>query len=181
MQETGLADVFEAAVFPALSYLPTLTPEGESLELLREAYPVLIEMAGLEYMATAASGGDDATTGGAGLPVKGDKSKEEKGEEKEAKSRQITERERKLLDKIVREGLLMGYHHAKEHVRLVGLFCETLTCIVNGMGILAVKHLKVNFLSLLSLPIPAACNSTQIKAQPRSIPCLKRNPLFEPQ
>ncbi|KAI1383623.1 uncharacterized protein F4822DRAFT_83069 [Hypoxylon trugodes] len=122
MRNTGLADVFEQAVFPAVLHLPTLTPEDESLQILSAAYPVLIEMAGLNYPSS----------------------------DLEAKQpQQITEDQRKLIDKIVREGVMVGYHHAKEHIRLVGLFCETLVCIVNGMGIIAVKYLK-DFIPMIS-------------------------------
>ncbi|KAI1089109.1 hypothetical protein F5B19DRAFT_485488 [Rostrohypoxylon terebratum] len=128
MQNTGLATVFEDAVFPAVLFLPSLTPEDESLEILGAAYPALIEMAGLTYT-------DHGPEAGPGLG----------GNEKQ----QITESQRKLLDKIVREGVMVGYHHAKEHVRLVSLFCEVLVCVINGMGILAVKHLK-DFVPMVS-------------------------------
>ncbi|KAI1413763.1 hypothetical protein F5Y13DRAFT_198127 [Hypoxylon sp. FL1857] len=121
MRDTGLAEVFEQAVFPAVLYLPSLTPEDESLQILSAAYPALIEMAGLRY-----------TDPRSEVEPKG-----------EPQSQQITESQRALLDKIIREGIMVGYHHAKEHIRLVGLLCETLMCIINGMGILAVKHLKV--------------------------------------
>ncbi|KAI0148257.1 hypothetical protein F4776DRAFT_660429 [Hypoxylon sp. NC0597] len=120
MQNTGLAEVFEQAVFPAVLYLPSLTPEDESLQILSAAYPALIEMAGLTYQ-------------GAGT---------EQELEGDSQPKQTTDAQRQLLDKIIREGIMVGYHHAKEHVRLVGLLCETLVCIINGMGILAVKHLK---------------------------------------
>ncbi|OTB14123.1 hypothetical protein K445DRAFT_23904 [Daldinia sp. EC12] len=134
MRDTGLAEVFEQAVFPAVLYLPSLTPEVESLEILGAAYPVLIEMAGLSL--------DQPWK-----IVNARTAEEQKQTQKPAQ--QITAAQRRLLDKIIREGIMIGYHHAKEHVRLVGLFCETLVCIINGMGILAVKHLK-DFIPMLS-------------------------------
>ncbi|KAI1205859.1 uncharacterized protein F4807DRAFT_254634 [Annulohypoxylon truncatum] len=134
MQATGLASVFEDAVFPAVLFLPTLTPEDESLEILGAAYPALIEMAGLKYVNPSPGSGQ-----GPGVNANG----------KQEPKQQITEAQRKLLDKMVREGVMVGYHHAKEHVRLVGLFCEVLVCIINGMGILAVKHLK-DFIPMVS-------------------------------
>lgn len=94
MRDTGLATVFEDAVFPAVLHLPSLTPEDESVEILGAAYPALIEMAGLSY--------------------RGPESPELKEEQQ-----QVTEAQRKLLDKVIREGIMVGYHHAKEHVRLV--------------------------------------------------------------
>ncbi|KAI1466957.1 uncharacterized protein F4812DRAFT_71759 [Daldinia caldariorum] len=132
MRDTGLAEVFEQAVFPAVLYLPSLTPEDEALQILGAAYPVLIEMAGLTIDQHTATVGSASTA-----------------ETQKPAHSQITEAQRRLLDKIIREGIMVGYHHAKDHVRLVGLFCETLVCIINGMGILAVKHLK-DFLPMLS-------------------------------
>lgn len=138
MQQTGLAEVFEQAVFPAVLYLPSLTPAEESLKILGAAYLALIEMADLdtydldEYLRPPSSKWGEG--GGEG-------------------EQELMEAQRKLLDKIIREGVMVGYHHAKEHIRIVGLLCETLICIINGMGILAVKHLKVLFRPS-HLPIP---------------------------
>ncbi|KAI1644368.1 uncharacterized protein F4817DRAFT_219778 [Daldinia loculata] len=134
MRDTGLGEVFEHAVFPAVLYLPSLTPEDESLDILSAAYPVLIEMAGLTVDRPLVTTGISTT---------------EEQKQTQKSTHQITEAQRRLLDKIIREGIMVGYHHAKEHVRLVGLFCETLVCIINGMGILAVKHLK-DFIPMLS-------------------------------
>lgn len=146
MQNTGLADIFEQAVFPALLYLPSLTPEDESLEILGAAYPVLIEMAGLTV---------DYPYPDPGIGV--GSSTSAMGEQKQPKQH-LTEPQRKLLDKIIREGIMVGYHHAKEHIRIVNLLCDTLVCVVNGMGILAVKYLKVPY-SLA--PFPFHIPSTQ--------------------
>ena len=128
MQRTGLAQVFEDAVFPAVLFLPSLTPEAESVTVLGAAYPVLMAMAGIDADVSEAAYGD------------------EQGEPRGAPA--FTEAQRKLLDRIIREGILVGYHHASEHMRLVELFCETLRRLVDGMGILSIKHLKVR----LSLP-----------------------------
>ncbi|KAI1382419.1 hypothetical protein F4677DRAFT_440213 [Hypoxylon crocopeplum] len=100
MRDTGLADVFEQAVFPSVLFLPSLTPEDESLQILGAAYPVLIEMAGLDCATLTDT---DATTSASVA---------------EKQPQDITEGQRKLLDKIIREGVMVGYHHAKEHVRL---------------------------------------------------------------
>ena len=45
LQDTGIGSVFEDAVFPTLLFLPTLTPEDESVRLLHTAYGVLILLA----------------------------------------------------------------------------------------------------------------------------------------
>lgn len=49
LQQTGLGEVFEDAVMPCLSYLPTLTLEIESLQLLGAAYPALVTLAHVRY------------------------------------------------------------------------------------------------------------------------------------
>ena len=42
LAQTGLGDVFTEAVIPTLSYLPSLTPPGESVQLLGPAYVALL-------------------------------------------------------------------------------------------------------------------------------------------
>ncbi|KAI0114033.1 hypothetical protein GGR51DRAFT_475584 [Nemania sp. FL0031] len=140
LSRTGLADVFEQAVFPAVLSLPSLTPEAESLALLGAGYPALFDMVGLggvDTSATTSEGGNKAKEG------QGEGSNDLKTSSKhEAQAKGFTEAQRKLLDKIVREGIMVGYHHAKQHVRLVNFFCQTLSRLVGGMGILSVKYLK---------------------------------------
>ncbi|KAJ9155112.1 hypothetical protein NKR23_g2546 [Pleurostoma richardsiae] len=46
LRDTGLGSVFEDAVFPTLLYLPSLTPESESVQLLEPAYAALLTLAG---------------------------------------------------------------------------------------------------------------------------------------
>jgi hypothetical protein len=123
MAKVGLAEVFEQAIFPAVLYLPSLTPEDESVSILDVAYPALLQIAGLPFPEEKI-----------GEPVK---------------QFDFTEAQKKMLDKIIRQGILVGYHHASDHIRLTELFCKKAMSIVNGMGILAVKHLKVRILRAL--------------------------------
>ncbi|KAI3329249.1 hypothetical protein HD806DRAFT_530646 [Xylariaceae sp. AK1471] len=141
LSRTGLADVFEQAVFPTVLSLPSLTPEDESLALLGAAYPALFDMAGLDFTTSPLStvGMESGTV--ADEDDKGTNSKEAIGKPKPQR-RGFSEAQRKLLDKIVREGVMVGYHHAKEHIRLVDFLCQMLHRLVNGMGILSVKYLK---------------------------------------
>lgn len=133
LSRTGLAEVFEQAVFPTVLNLPSLTPEAESCDLLAAAYPALLDMAGLENPDNRT---DAAEGGGADVGF--------------SESTGFSEAQRKLLDKIVREGIMVGYHHAKQHVRLVNLLCQTLCRLVSGMGILSVKYLKVSYVITLA-------------------------------
>ncbi|KAI0600975.1 hypothetical protein F4775DRAFT_582523 [Biscogniauxia sp. FL1348] len=131
MRDTGLAPVFAHAVFPAVLNLPSLTPEPESVALLAAAYPALFDMAGVERSENENENENDDD---------GETKTETKIKTK--KFGDFTEEQRALVDRIVREGIMTGYHHAKEHVRLVSLLCEELRRLVDGIGILAVKYLK---------------------------------------
>lgn len=120
MRQTGLAQVFEDAVFPAVLYLPSLTPVEESVAILNAAYPALMVLVGINPKLAA----NELRTEAAAATT-------------------FTQGQQKLLDRLVREGILVGYHHASEHVRIVELLCDQLRCIVNWMGILTVKYMKV--------------------------------------
>ncbi|CAD6583397.1 MAG: hypothetical protein ASARMPREDX12_005298 [Alectoria sarmentosa] len=48
----------------------------------------------------------------------------------------------KALDKVLRNGILKGYAHAGEHVKLAELLVKEMTVLVNELGIESVKHLK---------------------------------------
>ncbi|EAA32531.3 hypothetical protein GE21DRAFT_6288 [Neurospora crassa] len=102
LNQTGLNKVFEDTVLPTLSYLPSITPEEESVQLLGPAYAVLRRLAG------KLSG----------------------------------EKKNKLLDRVVREGILLGYFHAKEYVRIVEVLCREMGEVLMEMGVNTVKHLK---------------------------------------
>jgi hypothetical protein len=41
LRDTGIGSVFEQAIFPTLLYLPSITPEAESLQLLDPAFDAL--------------------------------------------------------------------------------------------------------------------------------------------
>ncbi|KAL2135876.1 hypothetical protein VTI74DRAFT_6475 [Chaetomium olivicolor] len=110
LHDTGLAQVFEDAVFPTLSFLPNLTPDDESVQLLVPAYAALLTLAIKQPVV-----GKDGVVGG---------------------------KKNELLDKMIREGVFMGYFHAKEHVRIVEVLCRETVGILNEMGVHAVKHLK---------------------------------------
>lgn len=93
---------------PCLMYLPSLTPETESLELLAAAYPALIALARVRF-----------------------------AEEKQRSTRC------KALDRILRYGVLKGYSHAGEYVRIAELLMTQVVALVDEMGVASVKHLKV--------------------------------------
>lgn len=50
----------------------------------------------------------------------------------------------KALDNILRTGILKGYAHAGEHVKIATLLVNEMTVLVNELGVQSVKHLKVS-------------------------------------
>ena len=108
LERTGLGEVFEDAVMPCLTYLPTLTEESESLRILGAAYPALIQLALVRFP-----------------------------DDKKHAARI------KALDRVLRNGVVKGYTHAGDHVKIAELFVQQITRLVNEMGIEFVRHLKV--------------------------------------
>lgn len=124
LRDTGLASVFEDAVFPTLHFLPSITPEEESVQLLGQAYTALVSLA-RKLSATPAAGKVASGTSRV-----------------------------KLLDKMLREGVFSAYFHAKEHVRIVEVLLVHAAKILGEMGIHGVKHLKVSNLLFSKRQMP---------------------------
>lgn len=108
LERTGLGEVFEDAVMPCLSHLPTLTEEADSLRILGAAYPVLIQLALVRFP-----------------------------DDKKHAARI------KALDRVLRNGIVKGYAHAGDHVKIAEVLVHQITRLVNEMGIEFVRHLKV--------------------------------------
>ncbi len=123
LERTGLSQVLTDAVMPCLLYLPTLTPEADSIRLLSAAYPALTTVARARFPPathqTALSKANSNTGGGSTDRVK-------------------------YFDEILRKGVLGGYRHAGEHVKIAELLVDQIAVIVGHIGIYAVKHLKVS-------------------------------------
>lgn len=49
----------------------------------------------------------------------------------------------RLFDRIMRHGILQGFLHSRDDVKIVEVLLEELTALVQFMGIYATKHLKV--------------------------------------
>lgn len=50
---------------------------------------------------------------------------------------------RRLLDKVLREGVFAAYSHASQYARIVQILMESMASIVKCLGIYSIKHLKV--------------------------------------
>lgn len=114
---TGLGDVFEDAVMPTLMFLPSITPVDESMQLLEPGYNALFVLSDVKW--------------GLKDPV-------DIGRESESRQEEM-----KFYDRIMRKGILSGYSHAHEHLKIVEVLTREIGTLVEKMGIHAVKHLKV--------------------------------------
>lgn len=60
-----------------------------------------------------------------------------------ADSDPAAKKRRALLDKILRDGVLAGYFHASQHMRVVEVLMQSAAQVVEKLEIYAVKHLQV--------------------------------------
>ena len=139
--KSGLDSVVEQAITPSLMWLPNLTPLGESLEILPEAYRALDVLCEVRYP-------PPATSSSVAIPSK---SKEIlKVDEKEKEEEVKLKKERlKFLDRVMREGIFSAYTHSSENPDIVEILVEQMSILISKMGIHSVKHLK-DILPILS-------------------------------
>ena len=119
LKRTGLGDVFEEALMPCLGYLPTLTPEDESARLLTVAYPALISLSSVLEKPSTTS------------------------------DHRTQSQRTKLLDNLVRKGVLMTFTYCPEHAKITTVTTTNLTAILTSLGLDSVKHLP-SILPMLS-------------------------------
>lgn len=113
LARTGLAGVFEEAAMPCLSYLPTLTPVDESVQILSAAFPALLALARKRF------------------PV------ETRNEAPDTWDDKV-----RAIDKLIREGVLHGMAMAGEHPAVAETLVNQLGVLVKQEGIDSVKHLR---------------------------------------
>lgn len=128
LARTGIGDVIEEAVMPCLSYLPTLTPEDESIALLSAAYPTLIALSKVRYLDNPPKPKTQRKPHG---PTSGDRFRSTP-----------KEKQFHFLDTLVRQGILSGFAHASDHVRVAETLFIYLIPLIDELGIEFVKHLK---------------------------------------
>jgi hypothetical protein len=101
---------------PNLLYLPSLTPEEESLELLGGVYPALVALVRARF-GDGEGGGEEGKEGRGGR--------------------------QKALDEVFRVGVLKGYAYAGENVRVAEFLVGRMGELVREMGVESCKYLKV--------------------------------------
>ncbi|KAK5132287.1 hypothetical protein LTR08_009195 [Meristemomyces frigidus] len=117
LERTGLGEVFEEALLPCLTFLPTITPEQDSIALLNAAFPALLALSKVRYPHHL------APTSKISIP-------------------ELQRARTKFLDTVVRKGVVAGYHHCSQYPRLIALLFCHLVPLLNELGIESAKHLK---------------------------------------
>ncbi|KAK5165224.1 CCA tRNA nucleotidyltransferase, mitochondrial [Saxophila tyrrhenica] len=123
LKKTGLGEVFEEALMPCLTYIPTLTPEEDSVKLLGEAYPALLTLSRLRFPEPA------STAPAAPTPLP---------------SQPPHDLRTKSLDRLLRSGPLHTFSlcPAPTFPRLAARLYRHTSLILRDLGIESVKHLK---------------------------------------
>jgi tRNA nucleotidyltransferase (CCA-adding enzyme) len=115
LTKTGLDDVFEGALMPCLTYLPTITPESESVPLLNAVYPTLITLSRVQEHKTQ-------------LP---------------SQRQAIPAKNKRVLDSVIRKGILYGYTHCSNYPRITAVLFDQLARLLKELGLeSSLKHLK---------------------------------------
>jgi hypothetical protein len=154
LARTGLAPVFEDALMPGLTYLPSLTPPAASARLLAQAYPALLALSKVAYAPAAAAttataalstarsraragvggGGSSAPSGSGGIGGNGSVFG--------APTPTMNSGRLRFLDRVLRDGVLAGYAHSHDATRVATLLVRQMGVIVDAMGVWSVKYLK---------------------------------------
>jgi hypothetical protein len=132
LSRTGLGSVFEDALMPCLTYLPTLTPEPDSVAILTATYPALFTLIKTRFPITTSTPPKD--------PVRLHRIKS--------------------LDAILRKGILHAYAHCGQYPGITRVLFINLVPLLNDLGIDSVKHLQY-ILPMLSESLTQAAKAQQ--------------------
>ena len=138
LARTGLGKLFEETLMPLFTYLPTLTPEEESIQLLDNVFPAVLALASILYPPTP--------------PTQSSPSFSQKQKQKPVDPFNRPERKHeKFLDAILRQGILATLFHAQPatYPALASTILLHLPELLQEMGIDSVKHLQ-SLIPLLS-------------------------------
>jgi tRNA nucleotidyltransferase (CCA-adding enzyme) len=132
LSRTGLGSVFEDALMPCLTYLPSLTPEPDSVAILAATYPALFTLIKTRFPTTTSTPPKD--------PIRLNRIKS--------------------LDTILRKGILHAYAHSGQYPGITRILFLNLTPLLNDLGIDSVKHLQY-ILPMLSESLTQAAKARQ--------------------
>lgn len=133
LSRTGLGSVFEDALMPCLTYLPSLTPEPDSVAILAATYPALFTLIKTRFPITTSPHPKD--------PVRMNRTKS--------------------LDTILRKGILHACAHCGQYPGITRVLFLNLATLLNELGIDSVKHLQY-ILPMLSEALTQAAKAQQI-------------------
>ncbi|KAM0717596.1 hypothetical protein Q7P37_007448 [Cladosporium fusiforme] len=132
LSRTGLGPVFEEALMPCLTYLPSLTPEPDSVAILSTAYPALFTLTKSRFPFPSPD-----------------------------KTEDTHRRDRvKALDNILRKGILHAYAHSGQYPGVTRVLFTNLVPLLNDLGIDSVKHLQF-ILPMLAESLTQAAKTKQ--------------------
>lgn len=152
-KHTGLTKVFEDCLVPNMLLLPSLTPEKESLQILSSLYPAYRALVKASFLTNSSTLPSD--------PVK----LIVLPPERTTASRQALDQHNKrqaMLDRILRSGILAGYMHASENVKIATLLVSEMSDVIAMMGASSAKYLS----TLLPLLRSILTNPLGIAHQP---------------
>ena len=117
LSRTGLSNVFSDSLFPLFTYLPTLTPEIESIALFDEVFPATLALAVVAHPTSTSSSPSSTSLS--------------------------TQRE-KFIDRVIRDGILSPLFHAPPatYPKLGTSLLSHLPALLEMTGIDSVKHLQ---------------------------------------
>jgi tRNA nucleotidyltransferase (CCA-adding enzyme) len=151
LSRSGLADVFADSLKANFMLLPSLTPENDSLTLLRRLYPAFRALVSATYSPeprpTSIKNGHPQST----LP--------KFSAEVSKQSDPHRDPRQKLLDTILRQGILASYSHASDYVAIAEFLIHEAALVICDMRINAVKYLSQLLpllRSILTNPLGAA-------------------------
>jgi hypothetical protein len=125
LARTGLSEVFEEALMPCLAYLPTLNTPEESVAMLSTTYATLLVLIQTRYPPSAPPTSSTR-------PSLSD----------QQQSQPFPAQRTKMLDTIIRKGILYGYTTASEYPTIVTTLYTNLVLLLENLGIDSVKHIK---------------------------------------
>jgi tRNA nucleotidyltransferase (CCA-adding enzyme) len=142
LQRTGLAQVFENALLPCLTYLPTLTPADDSAVLLSAVHPALLALAQVRYPPSSplkplipAPDAPEFTPSGLPAILLNDDPNHQPFVN--------------ALDTVLRRGIFAPFAHTgTEHPAVAIALLRALQPLVLGLGVETVRHLQ-NLVPLL--------------------------------
>jgi tRNA nucleotidyltransferase (CCA-adding enzyme) len=138
LSRTGLGSVFEEALMPCLTYLPSLTPEPDSVAILSTAYPALFTLTRTRFPSPPSSSSPSTTAADPNRPAR-----------------------IKALDTILRKGTLHAYAHGNgQYPAITNVLFLNLASLLSELGIDSVKHLQ-HLLPMLSDSLNQAAKTKQ--------------------